>query len=46
MNNQNTLQRVYSWLGFFVFWSLVLMVLGSLVVGQDRTIDILVKLFS
>lgn len=46
---QNTLQRVYAWVGFVVVWVVVLTLVGFIawsMIEQDKAINLLVNIFS
>jgi hypothetical protein len=41
---KNILQKIYGWMGFIVFWGLGFFVVWSLIVGIDRTIEVLTRI--
>lgn len=42
---QNKIQRVYSWLGFIVFWASIGFIIWSMF-EQDKAIEFLIKVVS
>lgn len=42
---KNILQKIYGWIGFIVFWTLVAFIIWSMI-EQDKAINLLVNIFS
>lgn len=42
---QNTIQKIYGWIGFTVFWSLSIFLIWS-VFENDKALELLVKIFN
>lgn len=43
--HKNILQKIYSWIGFVVFWPLFVFIIWSMI-EQDKAINLLVNIFS
>lgn len=44
-SNKMNIKRIYAWIGFVVFWGLVVFIVWSMF-AQDRAINMLVNIFS